>query len=69
MQDDLAQRSFTKEHAMLEFFTCRLRHLQQRRTAIRKLALLDDHLLIDIGAERGTLGDFVDKRTCGRTQP
>lgn len=54
---------------MLEFFAYRLRHLQQRRSAIRKLARLDDHLLADIGADRKALGDFVDGRTCGRTQP
>lgn len=37
----------------------RLRRWHLRSTTRRKLALLDDRLLADIGAKRSTISDFI----------
>ena len=45
---------------MFEPITRRLRNWRIRSITRRKLHLLDDRLLADIGTERSTIGEFVD---------
>jgi uncharacterized protein YjiS (DUF1127 family) len=48
---------------MFETFARRLMAWRQERIAIRKLELMDDHILIDMGTSRGTIREFVRRRT------
>lgn len=47
---------------MFEPIASRLRNWRLRNIARRKLAMLDDRLLADIGTERDTIGDFVARQ-------
>lgn len=44
---------------MFEPLTRRLRNWHIRNVTRRKLRMLDDRLLADIGTERSAIGDFV----------
>lgn len=42
----------------------RLRRWHLRNVTRRKLVLLDDRLLADIGTERSCIGDFIAAQNC-----
>jgi uncharacterized protein YjiS (DUF1127 family) len=42
---------------------CKIKNWRKQQIARRKLALLDDWLLADLGAERGSLNQFVAHHT------
>lgn len=44
---------------MFEPLTRRLHAWHMRNVTRRKLSMLDDHLLGDMGIERNTIGDFL----------
>lgn len=44
---------------MFEPLTSRLHAWHMRNVTKRKLSQLDDRLLIDMGIERGSIGDYV----------
>lgn len=49
---------------MFEPIRNRLRRWHQRNLTHRRLALLDDRLLADIGTRRSGIGDFISARSC-----
>ena len=49
---------------MFRPLVCKLKHWRQQRIARRQLADLDDWLLADLGADRGSLHQFVARHTC-----
>ena len=49
---------------MLEPITSRLRRWHLRNVTRRKLSMLDDRLLTDIGTKRSGIADFISVRTC-----
>lgn len=52
-------REFSEETIMFEPLTRRLHAWHMRNFTRRKLSMLDDRILADLGIERGGIGDFV----------
>ncbi|GEM_PF-934792 len=50
---------------MFEPLALSLRNWRLRQVTRRKLAMLDDRLLADIGTQRDTIGDFITRRADG----
>jgi uncharacterized protein YjiS (DUF1127 family) len=48
-----------EEQIMFDTFRQRLRSWRLCNAARRQLAMLDDHILADIGTSRSAIGDFV----------
>ena len=48
-----------KEHAMFKTMTRHFHRWRLRHEARRALALMDDHLLADLGTTRDCISDFV----------
>ena len=49
---------------MFEPIRNRLRLWHLRHVARRRLSMLDDRLLADIGTRRSGIGDFISARSC-----
>jgi uncharacterized protein YjiS (DUF1127 family) len=49
---------------MFETMRRRFADWRLRQIARRKLSMLDDRLLLDLGTERDCIGDFVDHGRC-----
>src|SRR5690606_34810688 len=58
----LAGLSASTERKMFQPLALRLRNWRLRQATRRKLAMLDDRLLADIGTQRDTIGDFIARR-------
>jgi uncharacterized protein YjiS (DUF1127 family) len=52
---------------MFDTFRQRLRSWRLCNAARRQLAMLDDHILADIGTSRSAIGDFVAHRAQERS--